>query len=498
MTMRGRPAPGALAWALLLAAAVPAAAARAPRARPAPPPFGTFEVTAGAGGRELAVEARFEGGTGEHFSFESRTVPFVTGAQIWRGGAWKDAAVKGDGLAAPGCGRAACRVRYTFQLEKAARSINDHGTAFVHGQAVLAPASTWLVRPDNAPSLGRPPASTSAGADGAVPPEAGRYRLHVSTPEGLRFVTGLFPVRGLADTYALDQLEDAPYAGFAAFELREARAHGGAVQVAIAPGTRALSTEEVAQWVERCATVVADYYGRAPLPRYTVIVLVGSRRPVGFGTAMGYGGGAILVWIGGQASAQDLRQSWVLVHEMAHLAFPNVPRRQHWMEEGLATYVEPLARVRAGLIGEDEFWGGLVRGLPNGLLRPGEEGLDNARRWGPLYWGGALFWFMADVQIREQTHNRKSLEDALRGIQAAGGSMTVWWAPERALAEGDKATGVHVLRELYDSFGRAYMDVDLDRLWARLGVGMVEGKAVKREAPLAAVREALVKVGAAQ
>jgi len=76
--------------------------------------------------------------------------------------------------------------------------------------------------------------------------------------------------------------------------------------------------------------------------------------------------------------------------------------------------------------------------------------------------------------------------------------MTVWWAPERALAEGDKATGVHVLRELYDSFGRAYMDVDLDRLWARLGVGMVEGKAVKREAPLAAVREALVKAGAAQ
>src|SRR6185295_11884631 len=302
--------------------------------------------------------------------------------------------------------------------------------AFAHGDALLAPASTWLARPGSEPPRDRTPAATSADTAGTVSPEAGRYVLHVRTPEGVRFVTGLFRVRGAADTWALDQLPNTPYAGFAAFDVSTVPVKGGAVEVAVGPGARAVAPPAVAAWVQRCASAVAGYYGRPPLPRYTVIVLVGSRRPVGFGTAMGYGGAAILVWISADASEADLNKSWVLVHEMVHLGFPNVPRRQHWMEEGLATYVEPVARLRAGLIAEDELWSGMAKGLPNGLLRPGEAGLDDARRWGPLYWGGALFWFLADVQIRERTENRKSLEDALRGILAAGGSKSVWWTPE--------------------------------------------------------------------
>lgn len=71
--------------------------------------------------------------------------------------------------------------------------------------------------------------------------------------------------------------------------------------------------------------------------------------------------------------------------------------------------------------------------------------------------------------------------------------MAIWWPPERTLEEGDRATGVPVLRELYDSFGRAYLAVDLDGLWGRLGVAMAGGKVVKRAGPLSAVRDALVR-----
>jgi hypothetical protein len=342
------------------------------------------------------------------------------------------------------------------------------------------------------------PAAGGPDRSGAVAPGAARYHLHVRVPEGLRFVTGLFPVRGAPDTYALNDLTMAPYSGFAAFDVRDMDARGGTVEVAIAPGQRALGADAVGAWVRRCATVVADYYARPPLPRYAVIVLVGSRRPVGFGTAMGNGGGAIYVWIGASATEADLAQTWVLVHEMVHLGLPYLPRDHHWMEEGLATYVEPLARVRAGLISEDKFWGDLVKGLPNGLLRPDEPGLVAAHRWGPLYWGGALFWFLADVQIRERTHNRKSLDDALQGVLAAGGSMAVWWPPERVIKEGDKATGVPVLRDLYDHFGRAYMAVDLDGLWKKLGVSVSGGKLARSEGPLAGVRDALVRAVAAR
>jgi predicted metalloprotease with PDZ domain len=151
-----------------------------------------------------------------------------------------------------------------------------------------------------------------------------------------------------------------------------------------------------------------------------------------------------------------------------------------------------VARVRAGWITEEEFWRDLMTGMPKGLLQPGEEGLNDSHRWGPLYWGGALFWFLADLEIRERTGNRRGLEDALRGIQQAGGSMGVSWTLERLLAEGDRSIGHPVLKGLYDRMGRGRETVDLDALWTRLGVERAEQTLHFRDdAPLAAIRRAI-------
>jgi hypothetical protein len=466
--------PASLALAVAAGASTTGPVVAQPRANTAP--FGVFDVEAGPGGRELAVEARFEPGAGERLEMEDGMGAWVERAQVFTGAAWTDAAFERDTLRTPGCARSACRVRYRVLLERAARGMNRRSGAFVHGDAVLAPPSTWLIRPTAVPAG----IHATPDRDGTVAPGDARYHLRVRTPPGTTFVSGLFRLRGAADTYALNDLAVAPYSGFAAFDTRSVQAGGGTVDVAIAPGTRALSSDAVRAWVHRCAAIIADYYGRAPLPRYAVIVLPGSRRPVGFGTAMGHGGGAILVWIGAQATEADLAKSWVLVHEMVHLGFPNVPGRQHWMEEGLATYVEEVARVRAGWISEEEFWGDLRRGFPKGLLQSHEQGLDGSRRWGPLYWGGALFWFLADIEIREKTGGARGLEDALRGVQAAGGSIAVWWPPEKAMEQADAAVGGSVIRGLYDRFGRAYLHVDLPALWARVEASRMLRDAVAR------------------
>jgi predicted metalloprotease with PDZ domain len=49
---------------------------------------------------------------------------------------------------------------------------------------------------------------------------------------------------------------------------------------------------------------------------------------------------------------------------------------------------------------------------------------------------------LADLEIREKSENRRSLDDALRGVLAAGGTAAVRWNIERALDEGDRATGM--------------------------------------------------------
>ena len=71
--------------------------------------------------------------------------------------------------------------------------------------------------------------------------------------------------------------------------------------------------------------------------------------------------------------------------------------------------MEPLARVRTGTLSPDKMWADLMDGVPKGLPRGGGRGLHGTRDWGQTYWGGALFWLLADVEIREKSHDRRGL-----------------------------------------------------------------------------------------
>ena len=183
-----------------------------------------------------------------------------------------------------------------------------------------------------------------------------------------------------------------------------------------------------------------------------------------------------------------------MTHEMVHLAFPSVPRSHHWIEEGLATYVEPIARARAGDLTPQKVWGDMVDGMPQGLPKTGDRGLDFTHTWGRTYWGGALYCLLADVEIRKRTGNRMGLEDAMRGILKSGGSIEVEWPLSRALQTADQAVGVSVLEELYNRMKANPVSPDLDQLWKELGVER-QGETVVFDdsAPLAAIRRAITK-----
>jgi hypothetical protein len=455
---------------LVLSAAVLAASPGAPRDVD---PVWSYEVTAGPGGRDLAVEAQIDGGPTE-LTVDDGLGSFIQQPEVEQGGAWTLVERRGDRLLVPACARRTCRVRYRFQLGVAASEVHDRNRAFAQEGAVLAPPSSWLARP-------------TADAPG-------RYRFHEETPPGTVFVSGVEP--GPAPgSYEADtsDLAEAPYSGFGAFDESRVEARGGVVEVAVAPGELGVPGAAIGEWVRRAADAVGAYYGRVPLRRALVIVLPSNRGRVGFGTTLGNGGGAIMIWVGRGAGAAELRSDWVLAHEMVHLGIPNLPRAHRWLEEGIATYVEPIARARRGTITPEEMWAGLVKGLPNGLPQAGDRGLDRTHTWGRTYWGGALFCFLADLEIRERTGNRRSLDDALRGIQAAGGDIAVAWPLERLLREGDRATGVPVLAELHARMGARAEDVDLDALWRRLGVRAAgDTVAFDDAAPLAAVRRSIV------
>lgn len=243
------------------------------------------------------------------------------------------------------------------------------------------------------------------------------------------------------------------------------------VDVHLQQGTLQVSNQDLMQWVHWASESVATYYGRFPVPDVQLVIIPTGGRGVRGGTTFpAKDGGFIRIHVGGETTMAGLADDWMLTHEMVHLAFPSMAEKHHWIEEGIATYVEPIARVRAGHLDAHEMWFELLRDLHQGLPQPGAQGLDHTHTWANTYWGGALFCFLADMEIHKQTNNRKGLDDALRGILDAGGDIRRDWPIEKALQMGDQATRVPVLIPLYDKMKDKPYQVDLPEMWKELGV----------------------------
>jgi len=268
---------------------------------------------------------------------------------------------------------------------------------------------------------------------------------------------------------------------------------GATFEVSFGRGKLDLSQSVILRWVTRAAEAVTAYYGRFPVRNVQINVRpAGDASGVFNGTTWGDRGAYTRISVGQHTSQAQLDSDWMLTHELTHMAFPDVPDQHHWIEEGIATYVEPIARAQAGQLSAERIWADLVRDLPQGEPGPRDRGLDNTHTWGRTYWGGALFCLVADVRIRECTHNQKGLQEALRGIVAAGGTIESEWPIAKALKVGDQATGCTVLTDLYLQMKDQPVTVDLRSMWQRLGIE-ADGRSASfnDRAPLAETRKAI-------
>jgi len=247
-------------------------------------------------------------------------------------------------------------------------------------------------------------------------------------------------------------------------------------------------------WIQHSAGIVSGYYGQFPVSQLMLHVRSTEGHGVRGGTTYGYHGGMIRITVGSDATEAELANDWVLVHEMTHLALPDVGEQHHWLSEGLATYIEGIARAQAGNRTEKDVWAEQVRSMPKGLPQPGDEGLDRTHTWGRTYWGGALFALMADVEIHRRTQNKYSLQDAMRAVARASGGLGADWPVERVFATGDAATGTRVLEELYAQWRDKPVSPDLPALWRDLGIEP-DGTTVRLrdDAPLSAIRRAIMR-----
>jgi hypothetical protein len=248
------------------------------------------------------------------------------------------------------------------------------------------------------------------------------------------------------------------------------------------------------EWIKYSTQVVYQYYGRFPVDQLYISLNVAGGFAVRFGQAFGGESPHLRIVVGEDITADMLRKDWIMVHEMVHLAMADVPSSNRWLLEGLATYVESIARAQQGYLSEDFVWHGFLKRMPQGLPAAGDAGLDHTPTWGRTYWGGAMFCLLADIEIRKLTNNQMSLRDALRGILADGYSMKTDATAMQIFESGDAATRVPVLVNLYQEMRADPVMVDLQALWVELGVNLKSDQVVyNAHAPLAYVREQMLK-----
>jgi hypothetical protein len=474
-----------IARALGFAATALVACAR-PTTPVAPPKSATivYSLEVGATLDLLSINATFPNGApkGLHVWEDSLAMIRDVEARANDRDAWTKATIADDLVRAKPCDFGSCEVRYRFALLEAAAKFRDVDVALKVDGVVESPPSAWLLIPVETPS------------DRAL-------RLTVTASALQKFATGLArsgPDASNAFAFIAGDLPKTPFTVFGAMTIDVAEV--GAQHVTIVRPPRADPAIEKANraseiaWISRSAKVTATYLGQFPTDALALVLppggLSGRPRDGAFGWTMGNGGAAVAIEASKDESDAHLEKDWVVVHEMMHLGFPSLGDEDRWVREGLATYTSELARAQFGSFPIEKFWAEMLEMLPYSL--PNATCDENP--YVPMYWRGARFAFLADLEIRKRTKGEKSLRDALAAIVAAGGNVSVRWPAKKAFAIGDAATGTTVLQESYATWSNGDVTTDLPALFARLGVGG-DPKHVTLDdaAPDAATRRALTE-----
>jgi hypothetical protein len=247
--------------------------------------------------------------------------------------------------------------------------------------------------------------------------------------------------------------------------------------LAVPSGALKIDPQQIAAWVSAVAEGNRRFWARSPVKGGLVVLIPSPRGGVPFGRVLSLGGAVVTVLVGEQATTPELYNDWVLVHEFIHLGSPFMRDTGAWLNEGFATFYEPVLRTRAGWKSEDDVWREWISNMPRGMPAMSDIGLENAGRGG-IYWGGALFVLMAEIESLKASGGKIGFSDCLRTVLAEGGDVTVKWLTMKFLDRCDALLGKPAIAPLAKQHIEKGSAIDIDRLWQRLGVSMAEGGAI--------------------
>lgn len=366
--------------------------------------------------------------------------------------------------------------RFTYDLGALAQTEDDMGSAMTFGDAVLVTPGFLLPLPETERAV--------------------MLRFRIKFAAGGHVLTALRPDKDGYYTAPLLRLDEV--GPLILGDIDGQKVPGDPeLTLAVPPGALKIAPEQIAAWVSAVAEGNRRFWARSPAKGGLVVLIPTQRGGVPFGRVLSLGGAVVTVLVGETATNKELYDDWVLVHEFIHLGSPLMRDTGAWLNEGFATFYEPVLRTRAGWKSEDDVWREWISSMPRGMPAMTDIGLENAGRGG-IYWGGALFVLMAEIESLKASGGKIGFSDCLRTILAEGGDVTTKWPTMRFLDRCDALLGKTVIAPLAKQHIAKGSTMDLDRLWKRLGVSMAEGGAIRYDdkAELAWLRPLIIWGGA--
>jgi len=315
-----------------------------------------------------------------------------------------------------------------------------------------------------------------------------------------RVSTGLDPVEGRPNTFVapdFDILYDSPILvgnqEILSFEVR------GIPHVIAANGLGSLDRKKFVADLERMAEAAVAIIGEIPYRHYTFLMI-------------GPGGGglehlnsAALTFNASALSTPAGYKNWLsfVSHEFFHLY--NVKRirpvalgpfdydRENytdmlWVSEGFTSYYEDVILSRAGLLTRDEYLerarSNIVNyeSIPGHLFQSASEssfdtwiqffsrGPNAANTTISYYDKGAALGMLLDLKIRNETKNRRSLDDVMRALYQQYYKEKKRGFTDKEFREVCESTAGSSLSEIFDVYASTTKEIDYPKYLAYAGL----------------------------
>ena len=249
--------------------------------------------------------------------------------------------------------------------------------------------------------------------------EVSDIELHLDVPDNWHVSTSWQRIGNEAYRFAVTDQNDLMYAYLVLGEHSERFAKSGETEIVLALGGHfKASMDEVQRTVESLLRSYSDVFGGIPKERMLFVANPDEKHHGG-----GVSGRSISVMIDGTLEA-DNRQSWapLVAHEICHIWNGRVidfSGQEYWFSEGFTEYCSKISCVRLGIISEDDFLRDIERKWEAYLSRQGdlsirEAGQDKSTHRKLVYDGGSLVATALDMQIRNLTKNRNSLDAVMQ------------------------------------------------------------------------------------